>query len=370
MGRNFSHMRSKLSIALMLISLWLPGGEPSAHVIYKNLLTQNLDSSGRFYGYLFNNYGWIDGADTAPNDRFTLGNTHNVYWGRFTLPTASHVSIRVSSVNRLPYSIPGLNGTNSIPFRADLAPAFTLYSGLAPALGHDDANPECSSQGSFCHGVLDVLDTFELWNSWGSNATLQYLGHAVSKEAHPRFAARVFRNLPAGNYTVVVGGGKPEGIPDGSNMLVGIRAFSVLMAVVPREAAPSGPSLGREQGFSGTLAMGSETKRYRVDCKPSPTRLTDRYWFSISSLSVNAPSLKLTVERNRLARTVTDPHSGDLAFSNWASVRGRDGAFYLTVSRDGSSGATTETGQTFRIRHACGTNRGNLTVTSSPRALD
>jgi|GEM_PF-3140613 len=358
-NRLMKKVRGFLIILLVYYSL----GESFAHVIYKDLLADNLDNAGQFYGYLYNNYGWIDGADTAPNDIYPLGNTHNVYWARFYLPAESHVSLRVESVKALP-SNP--NGS----YRMDLAPAFTLYSGLAPFLGHDGANPECIVDGAVCHGVLKVLDSFTLWNSKGQNARLEYLGHAASNADQPRFATGIFNSLPAGHYTLLVGGGNPKGIPDGVGMPYGVRPFSVSTAIVPKENGPTAPSLVKQRLFSGGLPANQAQKRYSVRCGSYTGSKTQRYWFAVSSHNPGAPKLRLTVKKNGETRAVVDPNSGDLAFSSWSSVGKGNGTYELAVSREPDSGGAIQPMHSFIIRHACGANDGQLTYTALPRELE
>ena len=357
-----SLMRTARNI-LMLLLACCSLDDVFAHVIYKDLLADNLDNAGIFYGYVFNNHGWIDGTDTAPNDTYPLGNTHNVYWARFYLPSESHVSLRVESIKTLP-SNPDRD------YRMDLAPAFTLYSGLAPFLGHDGANPECIVDGVVCHGVLKVLESFTLWNSKGQNAKLEYIGHSTSQAEHPRLAAGIIKHLPAGFYTVLVGGGNPKGIPDGKGVPSGVRPFSVSMAVVPRENGPTAPSLVKQRLFPGSLHAQQAQKRYSVRCGSYEGSKTQRYWFAVSSLVPGAPKLRLTVRKTGETRAVVDPNSGDLAFSNWSSVGKGNGIYDLTVTREPNSGGATSPVHSFIIRHGCGTNEGQLTFTGAPVELE
>ena len=360
-------MKLKIILAIFL-SLAGFARLASAHVLYKNLLVDNLDPSGAFWGYLYNNYGWVDGTDSAANDVYPLGNTHLVYWTRFSLSAESHVSLRVQARDSLPTGNPGAGGIE-IPFRADLAPGFTLYSGLAPSLAHDGATPGCVQGGEVCHGIFDALNSFTLWNSRGQNATIEYLGHAQANSKHPRYAITSFKSLPIGNYSLVIGGGNPKGIPDGTGMPLGVRAFSVSIAIVPTENAPSAPSLSQQKQFSGILPQGQTEQRYRVRCRPLAGLKTGRYWFAISGLTANAPALELTVQKKGQSKSVTDLHNSDFAFSNWSSVGQGDGVYEWVVARVPSSQINALDEQAFKVNHACGTDDGLLTITGAPVAV-
>lgn len=212
---------------LLALSAW---ENASAHVVYKNLLTDNQNSLGQFQGTLNNNYGWIDAADTAPNDDLPLGDTHRVFWARFSIAQASNVSIAVNATTSLQGS--------AASYLGDLTPAFSLFSGLSPSLGHDGADPNCGAfYGDGCHGSLNVLNDFTMWNSQGQSGDLTFVGYAQT--ANGVSASNSFQNLAAGNYTLIIGGANASVLPNGTGMTAGTRAFTVTtsIAAVPIPAA-------------------------------------------------------------------------------------------------------------------------------------
>ncbi|MCP9439286.1 MAG: hypothetical protein NHB36_05310 [Nitrospira sp.] len=216
-------------ILLMLIAL-VTCEESWAHVVYRDLLRDNLNSHGQFQGTVTNNYGWIDGADIAPNDTLPLGDTHRVYWARFSIANPSHVSILVRAQT-------ALEGSSAI-YLGDLTPAFSLFSGLSPSLGHDGAHPDCgAAYGNGCHGVLDVLHDFTMWNSQGQSGELRFIGYALTSDGVS--AGETFLNLSPGNYTVIIGGANASVLPNGTSMPVGTRAFTVTMSIITPVPIPA-----------------------------------------------------------------------------------------------------------------------------------
>lgn len=211
-------------VVLVMLLMIASCQESWAHVVYRNLLTDNLNSRGQSQGTLTNNYGWIDGADIAPNDTLPLGDTHRVYWGRFFIDQISDVYIRVNAETVLEGS--------SATYLGDLTPAFSLFSGLSPSLGHDGAHPSCGgAYGNGCHGVLDVLHDFTMWNNQGQSGELRFVGYALT--ANGQWAEETFHDLTPGNYTVIIGGANASVLPNGTGMSPGTRAFTVTMSITP-----------------------------------------------------------------------------------------------------------------------------------------
>ena len=231
-----------IAFALLQSNAW-------AHVQYKNLLADNQNSLGQFQGTITNNYGWIDAADTAANDNLPLGDTHRVFWARFFIGQASNVAITVSAVSNLE--------GNSATYLSDLTPAFSLFAGLSPSLGHDGAHPACGANyGSTCHGVLDVLHDFTMYNSQGNSGDLTYIGHAVTSNGVS--ASTSFNNLAPGNYTVIIGGANANVLPNGTGMPLGTRAFTVNTSI------SAVPLPGAWTLFAGGLAVLSAHKRRQI----------------------------------------------------------------------------------------------------------
>lgn len=107
---------SVYSIAVCLFSF---SQQVCAHVGYGNLgVFTNTGDTGTITLEHFQRYGWLDGAD---ND---LGDSHKVAGAsgffKFTLTQSGEIQINVSSTSNL------------------MNPAFSVYSGVLPALSHDN----------------------------------------------------------------------------------------------------------------------------------------------------------------------------------------------------------------------------------------
>jgi hypothetical protein len=189
-----------------------------AHVNYIDL-SDPIASPGGVNGSAFSNFGWYEGTTT------TLGNTHELAGGdffKFHLSQQSLVSIT--------FSDPGNRGL--------LNPAFSLYSGLLPDDGHDDAaidplNPRAATPpfskiaspvdngiATDAHGRVspfrdtanvtfigqfDALHDFSVGNAAGEWSVIGYVTHV--DPAGGNAVALLNYLLPAGDYTIAASGG-------------------------------------------------------------------------------------------------------------------------------------------------------------------
>lgn len=193
-------------------------GQAAAHVHYIDL-SDPLVSPGGNNGSTFSNYGWFDGTTAA------LGDSHDLAGGdffRFSLTETSKVTIT---------------------FSEDLAtgflnPAFSVYAGLLPDEGHDDAaadplNPRApappfakiaspvdngvtadafgrispfrdTANVNF-NGQFDAQHTWSMANSSGDWSVIEYITHVGPQGGNS--VSLVGYVLPAGVYTIAAAGG-------------------------------------------------------------------------------------------------------------------------------------------------------------------
>jgi hypothetical protein len=169
-----------------------------------------------------NNWGWADGTDVD------FGHSHQMRFFRFALQNTALVTITVTAVD------PGL-----------MLPGFSIYAGLAHPSPLDYENEItfeylATLPGPKKEGGFNALGTFRLGNddslTYEQLSTFTYMGHAADgTAANYGNAAAILGDgvadgtvtrsfeLPAGNYTLAVGGanygGQGSGPPtvDGAN---------------------------------------------------------------------------------------------------------------------------------------------------------
>jgi hypothetical protein len=189
-----------------------------AHVEYRDL-SDPIASPGGANGATFSNFGWYLG--TTP----TLGDTHELAEGvffKFHLSGPSLVRITFSEVS-------GAGALN---------PAFSLYRGLLPDDGHDDAavdplNPKADmppfakiaspvddgvTQDAYGRvspfrdtehidfvGQFDALHTWSMGNESGDWSVIEYLAHVAPTGGSSVSLANYY--LTSGDYTIAAAGG-------------------------------------------------------------------------------------------------------------------------------------------------------------------
>ena len=193
------------------------------------------------------NFGWAHGTEAA------FGDAHDIKAFRFTLAEAGYATIQATTAARGS----GLAG---------LLPAFSLYSGLLHTSGGSDydtapvtlaylatlGNPQPR------RGAFDALNTWKIGNDAGELSTLTYVGNAADgTSANFGSAAGISGDgtadgsvsaswwLPAGDYTLIVGGGDING-SDGT----GTYGVDVALTVIPE---PSSALLGALAGIGLVL---------------------------------------------------------------------------------------------------------------------
>lgn len=163
------------------------------------------------------NFGWADAADGI------LGDTHKGRAFRFHLDNSALVTLTVTAN-------PAATGTSL----GDLTPAFTIYSGLAATAPFSGTQTDSDHDGSIASliwrayweqvniggdGTTNNLGTDGCWNSLGDFkiggdgdpagdfsqlTTLLYQGSAASTTSGGSVTGSFA--LPAGNYTIMIGG--------------------------------------------------------------------------------------------------------------------------------------------------------------------
>lgn len=184
-----------LMIAAVL-SLTVPWNA-GAHISYRDIQTvgtptTNPDGSTTYdlINHLQSNGAWADATD------HDWGNTHNTPWYKFAVsdPLGAQVSLTISG---------GVTQVGTLSVVGDLTPAFSLYSGLLPTLGHDhsDVLPPPPDK----DGQWQALADTTLANDGGEIATIHYLAHAGEVNSTSQ-QATLSMYLGPGLYTVVPGG--------------------------------------------------------------------------------------------------------------------------------------------------------------------
>lgn len=207
------------------------------------------------------NWGWADGTDAD------FGHSHRIRFFRFTLETTATVTISVTSLDP-----------------SAMLPGFSIYSGLAHASPLDYENPItfeylATLPGPTKEGAFNALATWKMANDSSTTldgfSTFTYMGNAADGTA-ANFGPAAGINgdgvadgfvtgtfvLPAGNYTLAVGGanyagqgfGQPigEGANEGADVIAD--AMTVGVTVVPE------PTTGM-LAVGGMLVLGIKRRR-------------------------------------------------------------------------------------------------------------
>lgn len=192
------------------------------------------------------NFGWAHGTEAAFSD------AHDIKAFRFTLAEAGFATIQATTAARGS----GLAG---------LLPAFSLYSGLLHTASADyDTAPVTQAYLATLgnpqprRGAFDALHTWKIGNDLGELSTLTYFGNAADgTSANYGSAAGINGDgtadgnvtaswwLPAGDYTLIVGGGSIAGTD-----ATGTYGVDVSLSVIPE---PSGALLGAVAGLGLVL---------------------------------------------------------------------------------------------------------------------
>jgi hypothetical protein len=184
------------------------------------------------------NYGWADAADG------TLGDSHRGRAFRFRLDNSALVTLTVA---------PNPFATTNNPL-GDLTPAFTLYSGLAAIAPFSGTQVDSDHDGSLASLAwrayweqnisTNAIPTDGCWNSLGDFkiggdgdptndfsqlSTLIYKGSVASATSGGSVTGSFV--LPAGNYTIIIGGNDIANKTAGT-ALVG-RGISATLSVAP-----------------------------------------------------------------------------------------------------------------------------------------
>lgn len=192
------------------------------------------------------NYGWAHGTEAA------FGDAHDIKAFRFTLAEAGWATIQATTAAR---------GTGL----AGLLPAFSLYSGLLHTSGGSDYDTAPVTLAYLAtlgapqprRGAFDALNTWKIGNDAGDLSTLTYVGNAADgTSANFGSAAGINGDgladgtvsgswwLPAGDYTLIVGGGDLNGTDTGTF------GVDVSLTVIPE---PSSALLGALAGIGLVL---------------------------------------------------------------------------------------------------------------------
>lgn len=181
-----------ISISLALCSFCVPAGaatpilRPDIGIPYDWSVTLGETGTDSFTGHVG---AWSWDEDTFPAT--TRGWTHTSNWVMVTLTASARLTVRLESQAGVPWVSPsnpdplGLAGTN-------LRPSFSIYSGLDTDTDQD-------------HTFNNRGDI-----AWAEDVT--YLDHLDNSAAIP--AERSW-NLPAGAYTVSLGGNSPSTLAEG-----------------------------------------------------------------------------------------------------------------------------------------------------------
>ena len=157
------------------------------------------------------NWGWIDGTDSD------YGDSHRVAAFRFTLLDVADVTLAFESREFTP-DVPG-----ATPALGGLQPGFSLYQGLAHIspmkADYDGAELSRANRPAESEGSFRALDDWVIGNDPdtengmpASLSFLKYVGHAYdgaeagSDGVIDGRVSRSFIDLPAGDYSVFVGG--------------------------------------------------------------------------------------------------------------------------------------------------------------------
>ncbi|RYD22907.1 MAG: hypothetical protein EOP88_06330 [Verrucomicrobiaceae bacterium] len=204
---------------------------------FKTINTQSVTS----------NFGWAHGTEAA------FGDAHDIRAFRFTLAEAGWATIQATTAARGS----GLAG---------LLPAFSLYSGLLHTTTGSDYDTAPVTQTYLAtlgnpqprRGAFDALHTWKIGNDAGELSTLTYVGNAADgTSANFGSAAGINGDgtadgnvsgswwLPAGDYTLIVGGGSINGAD-----ATGTYGVDVSLTVIPE---PSAALLGAVAGLGLVL---------------------------------------------------------------------------------------------------------------------
>ena len=177
----------------------LPLHETAAHVAYKDIQasdpTPTIRPDGsityRLRGVVQSNGAWANAAD------HDWGNSHDTPWYKFTIsPGGAFIDLSVAGGIR---RVPGHRGR----VLGDLTPAFSLYSGLLPPYGHDNAPPAFPIGKD---GAWRALADTTLGNRAGEVATITYITHGGAVNSRARRVRVMGLFLPPGDYSVALGG--------------------------------------------------------------------------------------------------------------------------------------------------------------------
>lgn len=180
-------------VTLSLTAPW----NADAHISYRDIQTlgtptSNPDGSTTYtlVNHLQSNGAWADATD------HDWGNTHNIPWYKFAItdPQGAHVNLTVSG---------GVTQVEGFTVVGDLTPAFSLYSGLLPTLGHDSSHILPAPPDK--DGQWQALADTTLANDAGEIATINYLAHAGAVNSTSQ-QATLSMYLGPGLYTVAPGG--------------------------------------------------------------------------------------------------------------------------------------------------------------------
>ena len=199
------------------------------------------------------NFGWADAADAD------WGDSHKARWFRFTLTHDADVTITAAA--KADATVSSVGG---------LVPAFSLYRGLAPitidtqgnsSLSYDSATVSQAWRATLpfvTEGAWNALGDFKMGNDAGVLGDLIHIGHSADGTgAHGDGDAdgqttRTFR-LPAGTYSLVIGGNVYEAQTAGMPGNTGSFGLSATLSISP-VPEPSGVGLV-SAGLLGALLM-------------------------------------------------------------------------------------------------------------------
>ena len=199
-------------------------GASAAAPYFKTIANQRVTS----------NFGWAAGT------RASFGDAHDIRAFRFTLADAGWATIRAAAV---------AGGTGSEVF----LPAFSLYSGLLHTSGGSDYDTAPATLAYLATlgdpqpraGAFDALNTWKIGNDAGELSTLTYVANAADGTAANFGNAPGINGdgtadgtveasywLPAGDYSLIVGGGELAGTD-----AIGTYGVAVSLTVIPEPSA-------------------------------------------------------------------------------------------------------------------------------------
>jgi hypothetical protein len=240
-----------------------------AHVHYIDLSNATI-SPGGVNGSTFSNYGWFDGT------RATLGDSHDLAGGDF-------FTFHLSQAARVTITFSDISGTGLIN------PAFSLYAGLLPDEGHDDAtadplNPRASTPpfakiaspvdngvtaDAFGRisplrntasvnyvGQFDALNDWSMANGSGEWSVIEYVTHVGPTGGNTVTLSNYL--LGPGNYTIAAAGG--------TDLLAGGAppAFSSLAGEVSLTITPVPEPTSIAMFLAGLVGVGAGVRRRRA----------------------------------------------------------------------------------------------------------